>query len=193
MTPHTGPLLTSINLPSDLKKLKLDELPKLCEEIRQFIIEVMSVNPGHLGASLGAIELAVALQYVYDTPFDKIIWDVGHQAYAHKILTGRKDRFETIRTYKGISGFPRMSESEYDAFGVGHSSTSISAALGMAVAAKLSGKTDRHHVAVIGDGAMTGGMAMEALNNAGVSNANLLVILNDNQIAIDKNVGAFKY
>ena len=192
MTPYIGPLLTSINLPSDLKKLKLDDLPKLCEEIRQFIIEVMSVNPGHLGASLGAIELAVALQYVYDTPFDKIIWDVGHQAYAHKILTGRKDRFKTIRTYKGISGFPRMSESEYDAFGVGHSSTSISAALGMAVAAKLSGKTDRHHVAVIGDGAMTGGMAMEALNNAGVSNANLLVILNDNQIAIDKNVGAIK-
>ena len=192
MTPLTGPLLTNINLPSDLKKLKLDELPALCGEIRQFIIEVMSVNPGHLGASLGAIELAVALHYVYNAPFDKIIWDVGHQAYAHKILTGRKERFETIRTYKGISGFPKMSESEYDAFGVGHSSTSISAALGMAVAAKLSGNTTRHHVAVIGDGAMTGGMAMEALNNAGVSNANLMVILNDNQIAIDKNVGAIK-
>ncbi len=192
MTPLTGPLLTNINLPADLKKLKLDELPKLCEEIRQFIIDVMSVNPGHLGASLGAVELAVALHYVYDAPSDKIIWDVGHQAYAHKIITGRKDRFETIRTYRGISGFPKMSESEYDAFGVGHSSTSISAALGMAVAAKLSGQTDRHHVAVIGDGAMTGGMAMEALNNAGVSNANLLVILNDNQIAIDKNVGAIK-
>jgi len=192
MTPLTGPLLTHINFPSDLKKLKLDELPLLCEEIRQFIIEVMAVNPGHLGASLGAVELAVALHYVYDAPFDKIIWDVGHQAYAHKILTGRKERFETIRTYKGISGFPKMSESEYDAFGVGHSSTSISAALGMAVAAKLSGQTDRHHVAVIGDGAMTGGMAMEALNNAGVSNANLMVILNDNQIAIDKNVGAIK-
>jgi 1-deoxy-D-xylulose-5-phosphate synthase len=192
MTPLTGPLLTNINLPPDLKKLNLDELPKLCEEIRQFIIEVMSENPGHLGASLGAVELAVALQYVYNTPYDKIIWDVGHQAYAHKILTGRKGRFETIRTYKGISGFPKMSESEYDAFGVGHSSTSVSAALGMAVAAKLSGQTDRHHVAVIGDGAMTGGMAMEALNNAGVSNANLMVILNDNQIAIDKNVGAIK-
>ncbi|MFZ4522178.1 MAG: 1-deoxy-D-xylulose-5-phosphate synthase [Bacteroidales bacterium] len=192
MTPLTGPLLTNINLPADLKKLKLDELPKLCSEIRQFIIEVMAVNPGHLGASLGAVELAVALHYVYDAPFDKIIWDVGHQAYAHKILTGRKERFETIRTYKGISGFPKMSESEYDAFGVGHSSTSISAALGMAVAAKLSGQTDRHHVAVIGDGAMTGGMAMEALNNAGVSNANIMVILNDNQIAIDKNVGAIK-
>jgi 1-deoxy-D-xylulose-5-phosphate synthase len=192
MTPLTGPLLTKINFPSDLKKLKLEELPALCDEIRLFIIEVMAVNPGHLGASLGAVELAVALQYVYDTPFDKIIWDVGHQAYAHKILTGRKDRFETIRTYKGISGFPKMSESEYDAFGVGHSSTSISAALGMAVAAKLSGQTNRHHVAVIGDGAMTGGMAMEALNNAGVSNSNLMVILNDNQIAIDKNVGAIK-
>jgi 1-deoxy-D-xylulose-5-phosphate synthase len=152
----------------------------------------MSENPGHLGASLGTVELAVALHYVYDAPFDKIIWDVGHQAYAHKILTGRKERFETIRTYQGISGFPKMSESEYDAFGVGHSSTSISAALGMAVAAKLSGQANRHHVAIIGDGAMTGGMAMEALNNAGVSNANLMVILNDNQIAIDKNVGAIK-
>ncbi len=192
MTALTGPLLTNINLPPDLKKLKLDDLPKLCEEIRQFIIEVMAVNPGHLGASLGTVELAVALHYVYDAPFDKIIWDVGHQAYAHKILTGRKDRFHTIRTFKGISGFPKMAESEYDAFGVGHSSTSISAALGMAVAAKLSGQTNRHHVAIIGDGAMTGGMAMEALNNAGVSNANLMVILNDNQIAIDKNVGAIK-
>ena len=192
MTPNTGPLLSGINLPSDLKKLKLEDLPALCGEIRQFIIEVMSVNPGHLGASLGAVELAVALQYVYDTPFDKIIWDVGHQAYAHKILTGRKERFATIRTFRGISGFPKMAESEYDAFGVGHSSTSISAALGMAVAAKLNGQNDRHHVAIIGDGAMTGGMAMEALNNAGVSNANLMVILNDNQIAIDKNVGAIK-
>lgn len=192
MSPLTGPLLTQVNLPSDLKKLRLEELPQLCDEIRRFIIDVMSENPGHLGASLGTVELAVALQFVYDTPLDKIIWDVGHQAYAHKILTGRKERFETIRTYKGISGFPKMSESQYDAFGVGHSSTSISAALGMAVAAKLSGQTDRHHVAIIGDGAMTGGMAMEALNNAGVSNANLMVILNDNQIAIDKNVGAIK-
>lgn len=192
MTPVTGPLLTRIDLPSDLKKLKLDELPQLCDEVRQFIIEVMSVNPGHLGASLGAVELAVALHYVYETPYDKVIWDVGHQAYAHKILTGRKDRFETIRKYQGISGFPKMSESGYDAFGVGHSSTSISAALGMAVAARLNGQTDRHHVAVIGDGAMTGGMAMEALNNAGGANANILVILNDNQISIDKNVGAIK-
>lgn len=192
MSPQTGPLLSPINLPADLKKLDIEQLPALCQEIRQFIIEVMSVNPGHLGASLGAVELAVALHYVYDAPFDKLIWDVGHQAYAHKILTGRKDRFHTIRTFKGISGFPKMAESEYDAFGVGHSSTSISAALGMGVAASLNKEENRHHVAVIGDGAMTGGMAMEALNNAGVSNANLLVILNDNQIAIDQNVGAIK-
>ncbi len=192
MSPQTGPLLSTINLPADLKKLDIEQLPALCQEIRQFIIEVMSVNPGHLGASLGAVELAVALHYVYDAPFDKLIWDVGHQAYAHKILTGRKDSFHTIRTFKGISGFPKMAESEYDAFGVGHSSTSISAALGMGVAASLNKEENRHHVAVIGDGAMTGGMAMEALNNAGVSNANLLVILNDNQIAIDQNVGAIK-
>ncbi|MEI6455148.1 MAG: 1-deoxy-D-xylulose-5-phosphate synthase [bacterium] len=191
MTPAVGPLLAGINNPSDLKKLRVDELPQLCREIRQFIIDVMSENPGHLGASLGAVELAVALHYVYDTPSDKLIWDVGHQAYAHKILTGRKKSFHTIRTYKGISGFPRMSESEYDSFGAGHSSTSISAALGMGTAARLDG-TKRHQVAVIGDGAMTGGMAMEGLNNAGVSKANILVILNDNQIAIDKNVGAIK-
>ncbi len=184
--------MSAIDLPPDLRRLKPEQLPALCSEIRQFIIEVMAVNPGHLGASLGAVELAVALQYVFDTPDDRVIWDVGHQAYAHKILTGRRPVFGTIRQYGGISGFPRMSESEYDAFGVGHSSTSISAALGMAVGAALDGKADRNHVAVIGDGAMTGGMAMEALNNAGVSNANLLVILNDNQIAIDKNVGAIK-
>lgn len=192
MTPVEGPLLASVNSPSDLKKLKAEQLPKLCEEIREYIIDVMSVNPGHLGASLGAVELAAAIHYVFDTPFDKIIWDVGHQAYAHKILTGRKQQFHTVRTYQGISGFPKMSESEYDAFGAGHSSTSISAALGMGVAAELQNDSGRNHVAVIGDGAMTGGMAMEALNNAGVSNANLLVILNDNQIAIDKNVGAIK-
>ncbi len=192
MFPQPGPLLSKIDFPSDLKKLGVEELPALCEEIRQFIIEVMSVNPGHLGASLGAVELAVALHYVFDTPFDKVVWDVGHQAYAHKIITGRKTRFETVRTLNGLSGFPKMSESEYDAFGVGHSSTSVSAALGMGIAAELSGDHSRQHVAVIGDGAMTGGMAMEAINNAGVSNANLLVILNDNQIAIDKNVGAIK-
>jgi 1-deoxy-D-xylulose-5-phosphate synthase len=192
MTPKIGDLLSTITYPRDLKKLKIEELPELCEEIRQFIIDVVSVQPGHLGASLGAVDLAVALHYVFDTPYDKLIWDVGHQAYAHKILTGRKDAFHTNRIYGGISGFPRMSESEYDAFGTGHSSTSISAALGMGVAANLSKEVNRHHVAVIGDGAMTGGMAMEAMNNAGVSNANLLVILNDNGIAIDKNVGAIK-
>jgi len=192
MTPAIGPLLANVDTPADLKKLDMEELPQLCEEIRTLIIDVISVNQGHLGASLGAVELAVALHYVFDAPDDKIIWDVGHQAYAHKILTGRKGLFHTIRMYKGISGFPKMSESEFDAFGVGHSSTSISAALGMGVAASLSGNHDQHQVAVIGDGAMTGGMAMEALNNAGVSNANLLVILNDNQIAIDKNVGAIK-
>jgi 1-deoxy-D-xylulose-5-phosphate synthase len=192
MTPATGPLLAQINNPDDLKKLRVDQLPQLCDEIRQFIIDVISINPGHLGASLGAVELAVALHYVFDTPNDKLIWDVGHQAYAHKILTGRKESFHTLRSFHGISGFPKMSESPYDSFGTGHSSTSISAALGMGVASKLQGETNRHHVAIIGDGAMTGGMAMEALNNAGVSMANLLVILNDNQIAIDKNVGAIK-
>ena len=192
MTPVIGPLLANVDTPDDLKKLTIEELPQLCDEIRSLIIDVISVNQGHLGASLGTVELAVALHYVFNTPNDKVIWDVGHQAYAHKILTGRKGLFHTIRMYKGISGFPRMSESKYDAFGVGHSSTSISAALGMGVAARLSGDSAQHQVAVIGDGAMTGGMAMEALNNAGVSNANLLVILNDNQIAIDKNVGAIK-
>ncbi len=192
MTPGTGPLLALVDNPEELRKLRVDQLPQLCAEIRQFIIDVISVNPGHLGASLGAVELSVAVHYVFDTPNDKVIWDVGHQAYAHKILTGRKESFHTLRTFKGISGFPKMSESKYDTFGTGHSSTSISAALGMGVASKLQGETNRQHVAIIGDGAMTGGMAMEALNNAGVSNANLLVILNDNQIAIDKNVGAIK-
>ncbi len=192
MTPAIGQLLAHISSPEDLRKLSVDQLPQLCAEIRQFIIDVISVNPGHLGASLGAVELSVAIHYVFDTPNDKVIFDVGHQAYAHKILTGRKESFHTLRTFKGISGFPKISESAYDAFGTGHSSTSISAALGMGVASKIKGETSRHHVAIIGDGAMTGGMAMEALNNAGVSNANLLVILNDNQIAIDKNVGAIK-
>ena len=192
MTPKTGPLLAQVNNPEDLKKIPLQDLPQLCEEIRLFIIDVLSRNPGHLGASLGAVELSVAIHYVFNTPDDKVIWDVGHQAYAHKILTGRRDLFHTLRTYKGLSGFPKMSESEYDAFGVGHSSTSISAALGMGIAASLDNNPSRNHVAVIGDGAMTGGMAMEALNNAGVSNANLLVILNDNGIAIDDNVGAIK-
>ncbi len=190
MVAEPGKLLSEINYPSDLKKLKADELPTLCKELRRFIIDVISHNPGHLGASLGTVEMAVALHYVFNTPDDKLIWDVGHQAYAHKILTGRKDVFQTLRTYKGISGFPKMSESEYDAFGVGHSSTSISAALGMAVASALKNETHRQHIAVIGDGSMTAGMAFEALNHAGVSKTNLLVILNDNGIAIDKNVGA---
>lgn len=185
-------LLSIINSPEDLKKLEEGELPQLCSEIRKFIIDVVSHHPGDLGASLGAVELAVAIHYVFNTPYDKLIWDVGHQAYAHKILTGRRDAFLTNRKYKGISGFPKMSESEYDAFGVGHSSTSISATLGMAIAAKLNNDNKRNHIAVIGDGSMTGGMAFEALNHAGVSKANILIILNDNGIAIDKNVGALK-
>ncbi|PKP01446.1 MAG: 1-deoxy-D-xylulose-5-phosphate synthase [Bacteroidetes bacterium HGW-Bacteroidetes-9] len=192
MSPGPGKLLTTINSPADLRKLSEEELPLLCAEIRQFIIDVISANPGHLGASLGAVELAVAIHYAYNTPADKLIWDVGHQAYAHKIITGRRDVFLTNRSYHGISGFPKMGESEYDAFGVGHSSTSISAALGMSIAAKLQQNTTEKHIAVIGDGSMTGGMAMEALNNAGVSKTNLLVVLNDNGIAIDKNVGAMR-
>lgn len=185
-------LLSNIDYPSDLRSLSEEELPQLCAEIREYIIEVISANPGHLSASLGAVELAVAIHYVFDTPIDKLIWDVGHQAYAHKILTGRKEKFHSNRKYNGISGFPKMKESEYDAFGTGHASTSISAALGMAVASSLNAQNGKQHIAVIGDGSMTGGMAMEALNNAGVSNANLLVILNDNKIAIDNSVGAIK-
>ena len=192
MTVNQGELLSAIQGVSDLRKLNVNQLPQLCEEIRRYIIDVTSVNPGHLGASLGTVELSVALHYVFDTPSDKLIWDVGHQAYTHKILTGRKDQFPTNRTYGGISGFPRMCESEFDAFGVGHSSTSISAALGMAIASQLKGENHRNHIAVIGDGSMTAGMAFEAMNHAGVSQANLLVVLNDNGIAIDKNVGALK-
>lgn len=184
-------LLYKISEPSDLRKLDRTDLIRLSAELRQFIIDVVSSNPGHFGASLGVVEMTVALHYVFNTPYDKIIWDVGHQAYAHKILTGRRDKFHTNRKYKGISGFPRMSESEYDAFGVGHASTSISAALGMAVAAQRRGE-NRHIVAVIGDGAMTAGLAFEGLNNAGIEKSNLLVILNDNKIAIDPNVGALK-
>ena len=184
-------LLLKISNPSDIRKLEPADLVKLSAELRQFIIDVVSSNPGHLGASLGVVELTVALHYVFNTPYDKIIWDVGHQAYGHKILTGRRDKFYSNRKYKGISGFPKMSESEYDAFGVGHSSTSISAALGMAVAAQRKGE-NRHIVAVIGDGAMTAGEAFEGLNNAGIQKSNLLVILNDNNIAIDPNVGALK-
>lgn len=183
--------LNRINSPSDLKQLSVEELQVYCAELRQFIIDQVSMNPGHLGSSLGAVELAVAIHYVYDTPDDKLIWDVGHQAYAHKIITGRRDLFHTNRRLGGISGFPRMCESEYDAFGVGHSSTSISAALGMAVAAEFSGEQIAS-IAVIGDGSMSCGLAFEGLNNAGAMGANLLVVLNDNKIAIDPNVGALK-
>jgi 1-deoxy-D-xylulose-5-phosphate synthase len=192
MSSIPGKLLATVGNPSDLKLLEEEKLPELCDELRQFIIDVISSTPGHLGASLGVVELTVALHYIFNTPVDRLIWDVGHQAYAHKIITGRRDLFHTNRTYQGISGFPRREESEYDAFGTGHSSTSISAALGMAIASDFLKDTDRHHIAVIGDGSMTGGMALEALNNAGVSKANLMVILNDNGIAIDKNVGAIK-
>jgi len=184
-------ILDKIKYPSDLRKLDQEQLMQVCDELRQFIIDECSSNPGHLGASLGVIELTVALHYVYDTPHDALIWDVGHQAYGHKILTGRKEVFNTNRRYKGISGFPRMDESEYDAFGTGHSSTSISAALGIAVADRLKG-VKRNVVAIIGDGSMTGGLAFEGLNNAGIEKTDLLVILNDNNIAIDPNTGALK-
>lgn len=182
-------LLPNINSPVDLRALKETQLAELCKELREFIIDACSFNPGHFGASLGTVELAVALHYVFNTPYDKLVWDVGHQAYAHKILTGRRDSFHTNRKLGGLSGFPKMSESEYDAFGVGHSSTSISAALGLAVAAKLNGE-DRQVVAVIGDGSMTGGLAFEGLNNAGWQKSNMLVVLNDNHMAIDSSVGA---
>jgi 1-deoxy-D-xylulose-5-phosphate synthase len=192
MNPIQGELLKNINLPADLRKLTESQLPQVADELRQFIIDMVSVNGGHFGASLGVVELSVALHYVFNTPDDQLVWDVGHQAYGHKILTGRKDRFQTNRVYKGISGFPKRSESEYDTFGVGHSSTSISAALGMAVASKYNNNEHRQHIAVIGDGAMTAGMAFEALNHGGVENSNLLVILNDNCMSIDPNVGALR-
>lgn len=182
--------LSQINSPKDLKKLSVSELAQLCEEIREYIIAETANNPGHLGSSLGAVELAVAIHYVFDTPDDKLVWDVGHQAYAHKIITGRRDQFHNNRKYKGISGFPVMSESEYDAFGVGHASTSISAILGMAQAAQLSGNAKRNHIAVIGDASIGGGMAFEAINEAGIRNVNMLVILNDNKMAIDDNRSA---
>lgn len=186
-----GPLLKKINTPDDLKKLSREQLHQVCDELRQYIIDVVSVHGGHFAASLGVVELSVALHYVYNTPYDQLVWDVGHQAYGHKILTGRRDVFSTNRKYKGISGFPKRSESEYDTFGVGHSSTSISAALGMAMAAKYRGE-NRKSVAVIGDGSMTAGMAFEAMNHAGVADSDILIILNDNQISIDQNVGALK-
>lgn len=184
-----GVILENISNPDELKKLPKSDLAELAMELRHYIVDTLSTHPGHLASSLGTVELAIALHYVFNTPDDKIIWDVGHQAYAHKILTGRRDEFPTIRTYGGLSGFPKMDESPYDAFGTGHSSTSISAALGMALASKLQGNTKRQHIAVIGDGSMTGGEAFEALNNAAVSKANILVILNDNGISIDKAVG----
>ncbi len=178
-----------IKTPQDLRRLPLDQLQPLADQLRDYIIDTLSSHPGHLASSLGTVELTVALHYVFNTPDDKLIWDVGHQAYAHKILTGRGERFSTIRTYGGLSGFPKMSESEYDAFGTGHSSTSISAALGMATASELQGNNTRNHIAVIGDGAMSGGEAFEAMNNLGESKANILIILNDNGISIDKAVG----
>ncbi len=186
-----GELLRHIDSPSDLKKIDRDQLHKVCEELRQYIVDVVSVYGGHFAASLGVVELSVALHYVYNTPYDQLVWDVGHQAYGHKILTGRRDNFITNRKYKGLSGFPKRSESEYDTFGVGHSSTSISAALGMAMAAKYKGE-NRKSVAIIGDGSMTAGMAFEAMNHAGIADSDLLVILNDNCMSIDPNVGALK-
>ncbi len=187
-----GKLLQNINSPDDLKKLSKEQLHQVCKELRQYIVDVVSVYGGHFGASLGVVELTVALHYVFNTPYDQLVWDVGHQAYGHKILTGRKDNFKTNRKYKGLSGFPKRAESEYDTFGVGHSSTSISAALGMAMASHYKGEINRQHVAIIGDGAMTAGMAFEALNHAGIEKSNLLIILNDNCMSIDPNVGALK-
>lgn len=187
-----GELLDKIEFPSDLRKLNEEQLPQVCDELRQYIIDVVSQKGGHFGASLGVVELTVALHYIFNTPYDQLVWDVGHQAYGHKILTGRRKNFDTNRIYKGISGFPKRSESEYDTMGVGHSSTSISTALGMAVASKYKNEKDRQSIAVIGDGAMTAGMAFEALNHAGIANSNLLVVLNDNCMSIDPNVGALK-
>ena len=187
-----GILLENIKHPSDLRKLNPEQLEQVCNELRQFIIDIVSIKGGHFGASLGVVELTVALHYIFNTPYDQLVWDVGHQAYGHKILTGRRENFHTNRIYKGLSGFPKRSESEYDTFGVGHSSTSISAALGMAVASHYKNEKERQHIAIIGDGSMTAGLAFEGLNHAGVENTNLLVILNDNCMAIDPNVGALK-
>lgn len=192
MSEETYQLLNTIESPDDIKSLKPDQLLQLSSELRQYIIEVVSSNPGHFGASLGVVELTVAIHRVFKAPYDQIVWDVGHQAYGHKILTGRREIFHTNRKYGGISGFPKLSESEYDAFGTGHSSTSISAALGMAAGNDYKDQPDRQVVAVIGDGALSGGMAYEALNNAGHAGKNLLVILNDNNISIDPSVGAMK-
>ena len=187
-----GELLEKVNSPADLKKLNPNQLEQFCKELRQYIVDIVSTKGGHFGASLGVVELTTAIHYVFNTPYDQLVWDVGHQAYGHKIITGRKDVFHTNRIYKGISGFPKRSESEYDTFGVGHSSTSIGAALGMAVASKYNQIKDKQHIAVIGDGSMTAGMAFEALNHAGSANANILVVLNDNCMSIDPNVGALR-
>ncbi|GAA0872887.1 1-deoxy-D-xylulose-5-phosphate synthase [Gangjinia marincola] len=185
-------MLHDINSPKDLRKLSLIQLPDLAQELREFIIDIVATKEGHLGASLGVVELTIALHYVFNTPDDLLVWDVGHQAYVHKLLTGRRDRFHTNRQLGGISGFPVREESPYDTFGVGHSSTSISAALGMAIASQLQGEGTKQHIAVIGDASIASGMAFEALNHAGVTNANLLIILNDNAIGIDPSVGALK-
>ena len=192
MPKRANSILNTIDFPSDLRKLDVSDLHQLTKELRQFIIDIVSVNGGHFGASLGVVELSVAIHYVFNTPYDQLVWDVGHQAYGHKILTGRRDVFHTNRKYNGISGFPKRTESEYDAFGVGHSSTSIGAALGMSIASRLKGETDKQHIAVIGDGALTGGQAFEALNHAGMGDSNILVVLNDNCMSIDPNVGALK-
>ena len=187
-----GKLLDTIQYPNDIRKLQPEQLPQLAAELREFIIDIVSVKEGHLGASLGVVELTIALHYIFDTPNDLLVWDVGHQAYGHKILTGRKDNFDTNRQLGGISGFPKRNESEYDTFGTGHSSTSISAALGMAIASQIKRDTAKNHIAVIGDASIASGMAFEGLNHAGVTDANLLVILNDNAIGIDPSVGALK-
>jgi 1-deoxy-D-xylulose-5-phosphate synthase len=185
-------ILDSIHNPEDLRKLSVDQLPQLADELRQFIIDIVSENEGHLGSSLGTVELTLALHYVFNTPDDLLVWDVGHQAYGHKILTGRKKIFHTNRRLHGISGFPKRDESEYDPFGTGHSSTAISAVLGMSVASRLAGELERQHIAVVGDASIAAGMAFEALNHAGVTDTNVLVILNDNTIGIDPSVGALK-
>lgn len=185
-------LLNTISNPNDLKKLREDQLPKVAQELREFIIDVVAAKEGHLGASLGVIELTIALHYVFNAPCDALVWDVGHQAYGHKILTGRREQFHTNRQFKGVSGFPKRDESIYDTFGVGHSSTSISAALGMAIASKINGDFKKQHIAVIGDASIASGMAFEGLNHAGVTDTNLLVILNDNAIGIDPSVGSLK-
>jgi 1-deoxy-D-xylulose-5-phosphate synthase len=185
-------ILNSIQFPKDLRQLNPQDLPQLAKELREFIINIVAVKEGHLGASLGVTELTIALHYVFNTPEDLLVWDVGHQAYGHKILTGRRDIFHTNRQLGGLSGFPKISESVYDTFGTGHSSTSISATLGMAIASRLQGNLTKQHVAIVGDASIASGMAFEALNHAGISNTNILVILNDNAIGIDPSVGALK-